>query len=263
MNHKIITSFIGMSIVTSLLITGCSNTTASISSTESSSDNSVIETSISENATNITQLENYVYAEDSDNDGKYDKFDSDGDGVTDVNFSYNSDSNIDTDCGTISDFSFTSINGITYSNDTLKENKLNIVVIWGYWCPDCLYELYHLSNYKSEDSDDYYNYFDSLPDNVGIFGVSVGSSTINGSDISRFEEVVREYCDIYNITFDNILAADDEYTLLDSIRTYKTGNRDYSTTVPAVALIDSDGNILEVIYEGNADQVIEEINKHL
>lgn len=229
-----------------LLLTGCAH----------SSNN------LNGSVNGIEEGKNHVYAADTNNDGKYDSFDSDGDGVLDIN-TVSPDSNIDYSPGKIADFSVTSINGVTYDNESFSKNRLNIVIIWGYWCPDCMYELYHLANYQPSDSSEYVNYFDTLPSDVGVLGISVGSSTVNGEDIEKFTVTTNQFCSVYGVNFDNVLAVYDEYVLLDSIRTYKTENRDYSSTVPAVALIDPQGNIIEVIYEGSAEQIVKEIEDNL
>lgn len=260
MRSSFATAIIVISICTPLVITGCSD--SDVNTARNRAENSAVYATSKQN--NTSKENNYTYAEDSNNDGKYDKFDSDGDGITDLTYSFDSDDNIDTETGYVPEFSLISIDGKTYDNAFLMKNELNVVIIWGYWCPDCLYELYHLTNYyETEDSEEAVNIFNQLSDKVGVFGISIGSDTVNTDDIDRFETVVREYCDIYDIPFDNILNTAEASDLLNSIRTYKTENRDYSSTVPAVALIDPQGNIIEVIYEGSADQIVKEIEDNL
>ena len=238
-----------------LILTGCTSTQNAVTE-DNASQTAATDSENTENITegvaanpvvneNIIEYngQEYIYATDTDGDDKYDNFDTDNDGLLDLKVSFNNSNNVDTNADTISDFSITSLSGQVYDNSTIAQNDLNVVIIWGYWCPDCVYELYHLTNYQDVETNTYYNYFDTLPDNVGVFGISVGSTFVNETNLDRFTEVTQKFCDLYDIPFDNVLGTSDVQNFMDSIRTYKTESNDFSSTVPAVALIDSDGNI--------------------
>lgn len=208
-----------------------------------------------------SKSETTILAADRNLDGKYDLFDSNNDGVLDVKNDalLSLDSGIDNPGIKLTEFELTDENGYTYTLDSIKEKDLTVICVWAYWCPDCFWELYGLTRLQDEEGN-VYSYFDKIPDNIQWISLTVSGP----DDYDMWKESVDTFSSYLHLPFSHIIDGSDKaLSFVNSFRTLITEERDYTNTIPCVAIIDSDGNVLEVLYEQDGKTVANEIDKYL
>ena len=215
----------------------------------------------STSASNNDSSQSMILAEDRNSDGKYDIFDSNNDGILDPSEDalLSLDTGIDYPDVYLPDFELVDENGIIYSSQSLKDSKITVICVWAYWCPDCFWELYGLTHRQDEEGN-VYNFFENMPE--GVQWISV--TTSGPDDRNIWLESVETFSNYLRLPFSHIVDGSEETSsFVSSFRTLITDERDYTNTVPCVAIVNSDGYVLEVLYEQDGETTEQEILKYL
>ncbi len=200
-----------------------------------------------------------ILAGDRNSDGEYDVFDSNNNGILELERDaiMSLDSGIDTPNVHLSNFELQDESGKLYNLDTLKEKDITVICVWAYWCPDCFWELYGLTH-MVDDNNNVYSFFENMPSNVQWISLTVQGPSNRDDWISS----VNVFSNYLHLPFEHIID-DSEQTqeFISTFRNLKTDERDYTSTIPCVAIVNSDGYVLEVLYEQDGKTTAEEIIK--
>ena len=212
------------------------------------------------NESSIDDTSVKILAEDRNSDGKFDIFDSNNDGVLDIEEDalLSLDTGIDYPDVYLPDFELVDTNGIVYNLDSVKKYDITVICVWAYWCPDCFWELYGLTHMQDDDGN-VYSFFEQMPDNVQWISLT----TSGPDDYDAWLESVNTLSTYLHLPFNHVVSNSEETNqFVSSFRNLITQERDYTNTVPCVAIVDSNGYVLEVLYEQDGQTTAQEVLKY-